>query len=712
MSLRNTGLSPINDLAKKNDLKATSNDDIVKDELISRLASVEPKRADKKEQAQLITESSRLQKIKAEQERSQAYSDRSKAVDAAKAILQTVSTPHPEADELVKFYQSIPADKDVLVVVGGGTAALTYLYTQELESKYSHIVILGDRGYWGVASHRLAQPHHILALPHERSHDFIDPAEHDAIHKILPHEDKSAYVHSRDYQSRLVQLEDATVKALIEKGKKVFVAKRAQVKQIERGTQLALQVQIDQINLPLIANKVIMATGAGPARKLAPELQKSLDASAAKLQSVDPKASNDPKDSNNNTTHSSASVDNRIFNYTDTLTSVSENAKGQDVIIYGGGATAAWAAEVAQLKARKLVAWIAKSGFDEAINAGPRVGAILDRTKEAQIQGKVDDVRYVDVSGQRKLAVTVSSTRPGSATPPTEYIVDYLFNCIGQEQYEKNEGGLPEILREMNPYLDINNVSGQKDPSMLGWKNNQDDVLIIGAAQGTYYHKDKKVDRGVAVSSFIPRSGQVPITIGGVVSTVCAMTNYMPVVQDPETREISLVSLNLHVMNATQLAAYFSGLFPRARAVQVSNAVTALISARSQTEFGLSDDQLENFMKLHFPYVASEKKSSTSAAIVDLKAADAKAQPVRPLATSQTAIAASEKDAPETEKQAKAQAKQESQKRNFFFVSAEDPYAVAFVSKEQNDEVRNDNVVVAPAPTPVPARPTVAVQTL
>lgn len=78
-----------------------------------------------------------------------------------------------------EFQRSAKTGGKVLVVIGGGTAALTYLYTQDIEKEYSHVLILGDRGYWGTAAHRLAQPHHIFAMPHEPSYEFIDPAEHD-----------------------------------------------------------------------------------------------------------------------------------------------------------------------------------------------------------------------------------------------------------------------------------------------------------------------------------------------------------------------------------------------------------------------------------------------------------------------------------------------------------------------------------------------------
>lgn len=47
--------------------------------------------------------------------------------------------------------------------------------------------------------------------------------------------------------------------------------------------------------------------------------------------------------------------------------------------------------EVTDLNA-KPVAWVAKSGFGEAEVAGPRVGAIIDRTRPLQMQGTITKI--------------------------------------------------------------------------------------------------------------------------------------------------------------------------------------------------------------------------------------------------------------------------------------------------------------------------------
>ncbi len=494
---------------------------------------------------------------------------------------------HDEVAALQQFYDDVADGEAVLLVVGGGTAALTYLYTHDIEPEYTHIVILGGRGYWQAAAHRLAQPHHILALPHSPSDEFVDPAEHDASKGILPHQPESAYVHSRDYQARVGQLEQETLAALKAYGKKVFLARNAQVDKIEKMAANDFRLRLTRSGVTVCANKVVVANGAGPARRLPADLKHALLASAHQKGHKD-----------------TAHVEERILDYTDILSPVAEKCRGKRVIIYGGGATAAWAMEVAALTAAPL-AWVAKSGFDEAVNAGPRVFEIIQKSQSLQLHGLIEEIKYDEcsVTGAPKLLVKVVTADVGKGSCVKEYEVDFLINCIGQEQYEL--GGLPDVFcqqikTQLAPLLDNNYVTGSEDKLMLGWATVNHDLMIIGAAQGTYYNRDQQIKRPGSVSMCLPRSGQVPITVGGVVSSVCAITNYMPVRQCPKSGKVTLVSLNLHVMNATQLAAYFAANFLGATPDEINTAVVEYIAERKKTEFGLSPQRLKEFLREHF----------------------------------------------------------------------------------------------------------------
>lgn len=508
------------------------------------------------------------------------------------AKTREITLPQNETatDALTKFYPTGSKDQQILAFVGGGTAALAYLYTADLAPQYTHVVILGNRGYWNCAAHRLAQPHHIFALPHRPSDAFIDSAAHDQSKGILPHQSESAYVHSDDYQTRVTELEKATCAALNKKGINVFIVRNAWVREIVKVKSFHFKIQINHAALPVFANKVICATGAGPERKLEPHLQSLLFASVGD----DAKAITEIKD--------------RILTYTNILSPVVEKCREKDVLIYGGGATAAWAMEVAALIA-KPIAWVGRSGFGNAEIAGPRVGAIIESSRSVQVHGKIHDISYVTdkVTSEKRFLIKIIMADFGK--PTQTFLVDYVFNCIGQDPYEAN--GLPEIIspairNELIPHLDKNRVTGTEQPCMLGWISRESDFLIMGAAQGTYYDKCRLFTRPSSISSFLPKSGQLVTTIGGVIAEVCATTNYMPIVQDPKTGKITSTSLNIHVMNATQLAVYFTGLYPEATAAQVNNAVKAYLPLRAKTEFGLSPEQLSEFMHTHFEKLSIE----------------------------------------------------------------------------------------------------------
>jgi hypothetical protein len=228
-----------------------------------------------------------------------------------------------EAASLQEFYQGISKDKNdkVLVIVGGGTAGLTYLSTAEIDPKYTHVVILGGQGYWSKASHRLAQPAHILALPHQTSAEFIDPAAHDESNQISPLDPRSAYMHSQDYQYQLKKLEDFTCDSLRQSGRQIYIAREITVQKIDvDDSDSQYWLKTAQLDRPIFANKLVVASGAGPGRKLPQNVF-----------------------SNTSVSENEKSIEAaHIVSYTDILIpEIAEKIRGKEVIISGGGPTAA-----------------------------------------------------------------------------------------------------------------------------------------------------------------------------------------------------------------------------------------------------------------------------------------------------------------------------------------------------------------------------------
>ncbi|ABM31657.1 hypothetical protein Aave_1060 [Paracidovorax citrulli AAC00-1] len=486
----------------------------------------------------------------------------------------TVKTRGGPDSALNGFLSGMKEGDKALFVVGGGTAALTYLSTVDLDSRFTHVVVVGDQGYWNRVGHRLAQPHHILALPHEDSAGFVDPGRHDALRRILPHDDRSAYVHSRDYQARLARLGQYTRGLLESQGRKVLFAGGVSVGKITKSDGAGYRIATNAAGPAVVGHKVVIATGAAPARSLANHLL--------------------PDKSTRDLPH--------ILGYDDILApGAAERIQGKSVMVYGGGPTAAWAMEVAKGHAGSSM-WVARNGFGVAEAAGPRVGAIIEGSRDCQIRGEIEAIRPLgsgEAGGEPRLRVVVASETSGKAVERKSVDVDYLVNSIGQDAYAP--GGLHDVLSadikaELQPIPDRNRVSGVPG-TMLGFGTETGDLQIIGAAAASYQDASRGLKPGRLASETLPRSGKIGITIGGVVASVAALTDYMPMRQNPATGEMKVTGLNLHVMNATQLAVYLTGAYPDAPAERINTTVEQYLAARSCTEFGLPDVELQAFME-------------------------------------------------------------------------------------------------------------------
>lgn len=455
-------------------------------------------------------------------------------------------------------------------------------------------------------AHRLAQPHHIFALPDQDSHPFVDPAQHDQRQNILPHQESSAYVHSKDYQERLLELEKSVLERLKSEGRTVHFEHGVNIEKIEKiggGYVFQANSATDSFH----SDKVVVATGAAPSRSLPTEI-------------VSP---------------GNPDIDEKILTYNDILTeSIAEKVRDKDVLIYGGGATSAWAMEVSE-QIGKSSLWLAKSGFDQAESAGPRVEAIIEGTRASQAKGIIKSINLSDdLKSPNKLKVVIQNEKPDGSNELNTLYYDYVVNCIGQDSYEK--GGLHEVLAsnikdELLPIFDKNQVSGRSD-TVLGFGTGDGGLELIGAAAASYYDYERNLKPGRAVSEDLPRSARVPITIGGVVSSVSAFNNYMPLSQNPKTGEISVDSLNVNVMSKQQLAVYYSGKYQDAHASIINAAVDDLLKKRSKTEFGLPDEELSKFEASHF----GQSKKAVDIASVDSRSKSADRSTERDRTTSRS----------------------------------------------------------------------------
>ncbi len=488
---------------------------------------------------------------------------------------------------LIDFCKSARSTHKMLVVVGAGTAAWTYLRTCQLDPDISHIMVLGNRGYWSKVTHRLAQTEHLLALPDEQSAPYIDPELLNQAAGIAPTDTRSAYMDSTAYQATMDSFAETTVKLLTARGLDIYFDCKAEITHIDRDPRAphAFSIKLNGVTQSIPADQIIIATGAGPERHLTQELYDGLYRSC----------------SNPDERHMARS---RVLGYTDALADTAhDRLTGKDILIYGGGATAAWVAEMAESTGTPC-AWVAKNGFGAALTAGPRVESILARTKGIQAHATITHIAFAAKAGEEgKLMVSLAY-----ATGETRTVVtDYLVNSIGQDQHKYGLDALsmilsPGLCHELNPVVDMNHNSGDThEHDQVAWATPCKSLMVIGAAQSSFYQPDSTSTRSsLSVSRILPKGGQVAVTLPGVVASVCALTNYMPISQRSKTGVCKLIGLNLNLLNATQLAVYFTVMFPDAPYSVVNNAVDSLIAERRRTHFGLSDEAIHLFTQLLF----------------------------------------------------------------------------------------------------------------
>ena len=93
---------------------------------------------------------------------------------------------------------------------------------------------------------------------------------------------------------------------------------------------------------------------------------------------------------------------------------------GQSLLIYGGGATAAWVAELAIANGVRDLRWVARDGFASA-NPGGRNNEVMALTKDVRRDAKLDTVKFLgDLSSGSGLeaALTFLDTQKSDVWKP------------------------------------------------------------------------------------------------------------------------------------------------------------------------------------------------------------------------------------------------------------------------------------------------------
>lgn len=97
---------------------------------------------------------------------------------------------------------------------------------------------------------------------------------------------------------------------------------------------------------------------------------------------------------------------------------------GQSLLIYGGGATAAWVAELAIANGVRELRWVAENGFASA-NPGGRNNEVMALTKDVRTDAKLDTIKFLgDLSSGSGLeaSLTFLASRKSGVWKPSRIV--------------------------------------------------------------------------------------------------------------------------------------------------------------------------------------------------------------------------------------------------------------------------------------------------
>ncbi|MGB6691687.1 MAG: FAD-dependent oxidoreductase [Terracidiphilus sp.] len=490
------------------------------------------------------------------------------------------------------------------VIIGQGTASEVYQYTGT-QGEYETVVI-GPKGLWAVLpqTHAMGQPPHLLTLPGQKVPGFQAPTG-----KNL--QGLAKFLDVNTYQSNLQLLSAQTVGQ-----KKEFP--NCKVTGIEPTGDGQIWVKVsDPTNPdfpPFKADQVIIASGIGP--------QKKLQDVGVPIEGV-----GDPEE-----TLGFAQMEEGI----DYLTH--PDKLGDEVVVYGGGATGAWvAAEVFEhMKAKKdpeAWGWLAApggSGYSKSELPGDRNAQILEQ-KRFQLRYEIKKAVYrakdsirasvPDVEGSPSRPM-VELTLKGETGGEFTMLVDQVIFCIGG-----NPGAWGSVAKLLDFRL-VNQLQPLKDQNRmvsdgsgtLAWATPKRDVIIVGAAAFNFQSKTYDKTLQSAPMSLLPPNAQVPDGIAVAVSTIEAMNAYMPVTPVGGPVDLSKQTfhqaaaqkvqwnINFNTSNRTQIAAHLAGTTDT-DAFTANLQVAAIVYLRSKNNFGLSESQIQLIMKMIADDIAHLRKT-------------------------------------------------------------------------------------------------------
>ncbi|WGL60867.1 hypothetical protein QEJ31_04555 [Pigmentibacter sp. JX0631] len=470
------------------------------------------------------------------------------------------------------------AEYKTRVIIGNGTSAQVFRRTASIDNWKT--IVIGGNGLWdNFKEHKMGQTAHILHLPGQIIPAFINA---DGKNNLTGFLDSSTYQfelnklsQQNNYRDNAIVYSEYLVKNISRNGKKVIVN--------------ASSKNMDHISIQ--ADEVILTTGIPPQRNLSNLIQdahkKSNNLGFVQIQEAVEYLSKESK-----------------YYTTEPLT----------VALYGGSATAAWVADVIDERQPLKFYWFARPGkpgedkFKEAAVAGDRNYLILKKTEAIRQIKDVESIIYMsegdlDDKGN-KLSKPKVKINFNENFGKESIFVDQLIYALGGDPNSKE--GIKNILSENlnnelipirdNQYVIVDYNSPKKETYGLGWTTSDGMVKIIGTAAYNFSSRNG-IHSVQPPMETLPTNGQVPHGIAVAASTISALNNYIPIIQD-RNGKIHYSMVNINTANSNQLASFIAIYYQDLKEKFANLAVEKIIAARSNASkaFGISDTEFNEII--------------------------------------------------------------------------------------------------------------------
>jgi hypothetical protein len=417
------------------------------------------------------------------------------------------------------------------VIIGRGTAAEVFRATRSAEGYLT--ILIGERGLWATQGpqRRMGQPAHLLALPNR-------PVPAFQVANGQNQQGLQRFIDVNSFQTELEALSLRNDYQAVQSGGFDFHLHNCTAQSVSRSAG-KLAVRTTNPTLTIEADQVIIASGIGPQRR--PDF---------------PYPENAPP------------IDGQYPRIVEGLSYLrNPEPSNLDVMVYGGGATAAWIADLVYTKCRKMI-WAARSNFNPAVLPGNRNYMILQHAQQENLMrlGRVTGISYYKpmiscglesqgiMAGPPKLLVSMTLANGDQEV----YSVDQFIYALGGDQ--DADGSIrnllsPGLMEDLLPVFDNNRILGGND-GVLAWSTDDGDLMVLGAA--TYNFSPSNLNQRVAAPmSSLPRNAQVPDGIAMITASISALNNFIPI-QQSQNGQVLECNLNINTCDRNQLAIYLT----------------------------------------------------------------------------------------------------------------------------------------------------------